>query len=163
MQKMNLWSHDQATMAHQSKTGKRHPNGNITRKMRLGRTTGVTASRVPTPTQGQNYKAAIYGRNSLCLPLHKYQLCTPTEKPNIRRYFEAYRWKQGVIIRHHHAENRQLAENAFIYSVRVWVRFGSTGQHQLTHMKRNIYTQLWWWMCPLLKPKTVQALCHMGP
>ena len=59
MKKMNLWSHDQAPMAHQSKTGKRHPNGNITRKMRLGRTTGVTASRVPTPTKMQNYEATV--------------------------------------------------------------------------------------------------------
>ena len=66
MQSMHLQSHDQASMAHQGKTGKYHKNGKITKKMRLDGPTGATASRIPIPNQGKTYQAGIHRFNSLC-------------------------------------------------------------------------------------------------
>ena len=85
IRRIYLRSNEQYPIAKQGKTGKKHPNGNRTRTMRLGVPTGVAASRVPIPNQGQNEQAEIQICNSLCLPLKPYQVCTSTKKPKTRR------------------------------------------------------------------------------
>ena len=63
--RIHLWIHVQAPIAYQGNTGKLHPNGNSTRKIRLGQKTGVTASKVPIPTQEHNDQEVIQICNNL--------------------------------------------------------------------------------------------------
>ena len=49
----------------------------------LGGPTGVNSSKVTIQNQWQTEQAALQRCNSFCGPLQPYQLCTPTEQPNI--------------------------------------------------------------------------------
>ena len=52
--------------------------------------------------------------------------------------FEAYRKKQGVIIRDYHADNRRLAENAFIYSVNAQ---GQKSYYRVNYHLQNVLSE----------------------
>ena len=85
MLRMPFWSHDQAPTVQQRKTGKYHQNGKSTGTIQICGPTGVTSSRVPIQTHGQNDQSAINIWNKFCGPLQLSKLCTPADQPNIRR------------------------------------------------------------------------------
>ena len=67
----------------------------------------------------QRYRSAtVFVGHFICISyVHIHISLTLEEASKAKQYFKAYSRKQGVIIRHYYADNRQFTNNAFINSV----------------------------------------------
>ena len=68
--------------------------------------------------------------------VHLHINITPYDTLNAKQYFEAYSQKQGVIVRHYHADNGRFTNSTFIKSVNTQGKHSNCGVN--SHFQNGI-------------------------